>query len=78
MGNIYFITPLIAALYQLNHLYYLNGNQGIDLSAASIIIIVMGIYDSRWRVSSRLRLHTIGWKYNHDTTSFSDLTILTS
>ena len=32
----------------------------MDLLAASIIIIVTGIYDSRWRVSSRLRLPAIG------------------
>ena len=57
------ITLLITELYYFNHPYCLNGNQGIDLLAASIIIIVTGIYDSRWRVSSRLRLPAIGRIY---------------
>ena len=41
------ITLLITKLYHFNHPYCLNGNQGIDLLAASIIIIVTGIYNSR-------------------------------
>ena len=54
---------LITELYHFNHPYCLNGNQGIDLFAASIIIIVTGIYDSRWHVSSRLRLPAISRIY---------------
>ena len=50
-------------LYHFNHPYYLDGNQGIDLLAASICRIVTGIYDSRWRVSSWLRLPVIGRIY---------------
>ena len=57
------ITLLITELYHFNHPYCLNGNRGIDLLAASIIIIVTGIYDSRWRVSSWLRLPAIGRIY---------------
>ena len=50
-------------LYSNNHLYYLNGNQGIDLFVVSIITIVTGIYDFRWRVFSRPRLPAITRKY---------------
>ena len=44
--------------------YYPNRNKGIDLFAVSIITIVTGIYDSRWRASSRSRLPAIGRIYN--------------
>ena len=50
-------------LYYNNHPYYFNGNQGIDLFVVSIITIVTGIYDSRWRVFSRLRFPAIARKY---------------
>ena len=51
-------------LYYNNHPYYPNRNKGIELFAVSIITIVTGIYDSRWRVSSRPRLSAIARKYN--------------
>ena len=41
------ITLLVAELYHRNHLYYLNGNQGIDQYAVSFPRIVTGICDSR-------------------------------
>ena len=50
-------------LYHINHPYYPKRNKGIDLFVVSIIIIVTGIYDSRWRASSRSRLPAIGRKY---------------
>ena len=50
-------------LYHNNHPYYPNRNKGIKLFVVSIIIIVTGIYDSRWRVFSRPRLPVIAWKY---------------
>ena len=53
-----FITLLIAVLYCNNHPYYPNRNKGIELFVVSIITIVTGIYDSRWRVFSRPRLET--------------------
>ena len=37
-------------LYHNNYPYYPNRNKGIELFVALIIIIVTGIYDSRWRV----------------------------
>ena len=51
-------------LYYNNHPYYLNGDQGINLFVVSIITIVTGIYDSRWRASSRSRLLAIGRIYS--------------
>ena len=58
-----FITLWIPVLYHNNHPYYPNRNQGIELFVVSIIIIVTGIYDSRWRVFSRPRLPAIARKY---------------
>ena len=49
----------------LNHSDYLNGNQGpIDPLAVSIPRIVTGIYDSRWRASSRLIEFTPFWIFS--------------
>ena len=59
-----FITLWIPVLYHNNLPYYPNRNQGIELFVASIIIIVTGIYDSRWRVFSRPRLPAIARKYS--------------
>ena len=59
-GNINYITLLIAVLYYNNHPYYTNRNKGIDLFVVSIITIVTGMYDSRWRVFSRSRLSANG------------------
>ena len=50
-------------LYSLNHPYYSDRNQGIELFVVSIITIVTGIYDSRWRVFSRPRFPEIARKY---------------
>ena len=47
VGNINFITLLIAVLYYNKHPYYPNRNKGIDLFVVSTISIVTGIYDSR-------------------------------
>ena len=43
-------------LYSLNHPYYPKINKMVDLFVALIIRIETGIYDSRWRASSRSRL----------------------
>ena len=56
-----FITLWIPVLYHNNYPYYPNRNKGIELFVVSIIII--GIYDSRWRVFSRPRLPAIARKY---------------
>ena len=45
-----FITLWITALYYNNHPYYPNRNKRIKVFVVSIITIVTGIYDSRWRV----------------------------
>ena len=45
-----FIILWIPVLYKLNHPYYPNWNQGIELFVVSIIAIVTGIDDFRWRV----------------------------
>ena len=50
-------------LYYNNHPYYPNRNKGIELFVVSIITIVTGIYDSRWRVFSRPRLPAIARIY---------------
>ena len=51
-------------LYYDNHPYYPNRNKGIELFVVSIITIVTGIYDSRWRVFSRPRLPAKARKYS--------------
>ena len=51
-------------LYHTNHLYYPTRNKGIDLFVVSILKIVTGIYDSRWRSSSRSFLPVKNRKYN--------------
>ena len=51
-------------LYYYNHPYYPNRNKGIELFVVSIITIVTGVYDSRWRVFSRPRLPAIARIYN--------------
>ena len=61
--EINFIILWIAVLYSNSYPYYLNENKGIDLFVLSIITIVTGIYDSRWRVFSRPRLPAIARKY---------------
>ena len=46
----FFITLWLPVLYHNNYPYYPNRNTGIELFVVSIILIVTGIYDSRWRV----------------------------
>ena len=70
-----FITLWITVLYYNNHPYCPNRNKGIELFVASIITIVTGIYDSRWRVFSRPRLPAIARKYRpwyscHNSTTY--------
>ena len=50
-------------LYSNNHPYYPNRNKGIELFMVSIITVVTGIYDFRWRVFSRPRLPAIARIY---------------
>ena len=45
VGNINFVTLLIAVLYYINHPYYPNRSKGIFV--VLIITIVTGNYDSR-------------------------------
>ena len=52
-------------LYHINQPYYPKRNKGIDLFVVSIIVIVTGIYDSRWRASSRTHLPATRRKYNN-------------
>ena len=70
-----FITLWITVLYYNNHPYCPNRNKGIELFVASIITIVTGIYDSRWRAFSRPRLPAIARKYRpwyscHNSTTY--------
>ena len=58
-------------LYRNNYPYYPNRNKGIELFVVSIILIVTGIYDSRWRVFKRPRLPAIARKYMVLRTGFS-------
>ena len=51
-------------LYYTIHPYYPNRDKGIDVFLVSIITIVTGIYDSRWRVFSRPRLPAKARKYS--------------
>ena len=59
-----FITLWITVLYYNNYPYYPNRNKGIELFVVSIITIVTGIYNSRWRVFSRSRHTAIARIYN--------------
>ena len=64
-----FITLWIPVLYHNNHPYYPIRNQRTELFVVSIIIIVMEIYDSRWRVFSQPRLPVIPRKYTYFVTN---------
>ena len=49
--EIYIIIILwLPVLYRNNYPDYPNRNTGIELFVVLIILIVTGIYDSRWRV----------------------------
>ena len=58
-------------LYHNNYTYYPKRNTGIELFVVLIILIVTGIYDSRWRVFFGPRLPAIARKYIHNGAPFS-------